>query len=132
MHFKDTHLGGSTVGVGWRGERGQEIRIRVINNFCSVINHRHSTPLPPTYTSVFMSSSIVSFTTVFSHPNCSLDLRVRLIFLNVVVALKFNPIRGEFMIKKKNVICVVLIKLQFESADVGWLVGKKKSAEIVF
>lgn len=48
MHFKDTLLGGSTVGVEWGGgERGQEIRIGVINNFCSVINRRHGTLLPP-------------------------------------------------------------------------------------
>lgn len=46
MHFKATHLGGSDGG-GWRelrmedgGFRGQEIRIRVINNFCSVMKPR--------------------------------------------------------------------------------------------
>jgi len=41
LHFKDTHLGGSERSGGGRGEgggfRGQEIRIWVINNFCSVI-----------------------------------------------------------------------------------------------
>lgn len=50
MHFKASHLGSSTVGVGRGGgvgggaggvgERGQEIGIRVINNFCSVIKQR--------------------------------------------------------------------------------------------
>lgn len=47
-------------GVAWR-ERGQEIRIRVINNFCLVINHRHSIPLLPRHTPNFMSSSLFAF-----------------------------------------------------------------------
>lgn len=37
-------------GWGGVGERGQEIRIGVINNFCSVINQRHGIPLPRRYT----------------------------------------------------------------------------------
>lgn len=45
-------------GWGGVGERGQEIRIRVINNFCSVINQRHSKPLLPRYTPIFMSSAL--------------------------------------------------------------------------
>lgn len=46
-------------GWGGVGERGQEIRIRVINNFCSVINQRRSIPQPPRYTPVFMSSALL-------------------------------------------------------------------------
>lgn len=67
-------------GWGGEGERGQEIRIGVINNFCSVINQRRGIPLPPRYTPVFVSSALFSFTTVFFHPKCSLSFGIKLFF----------------------------------------------------
>lgn len=48
------------------GERGQEIRIGVINNFCSVINQRHGIPQPPRYAPIFISSVLFFPLPVFS------------------------------------------------------------------
>lgn len=72
------YSGGGVAGGRGGGERGQEIRIRVINNFCSVINHkeRRSIPQPWRHTPILMSSSLLffSFTTFFFHPKCYFKL----------------------------------------------------------
>lgn len=68
---------------GWSGacrgrERGQERRIRVINNFCSVINQRHGVPLLSRYSLIFTSSTC-SITALFFHPECALSFGIRVL-----------------------------------------------------